>query len=91
MQKPEKPQKQIGDELDELILGELPAEDQDDFKLVAQEIESKQKAGWSLVESQWKKAMAKKKPRAKGKAKGETQGQGHWKIRAKTKGFAHGR
>lgn len=80
MQKPEKPQKQIGDELDELILGELPAEDQDDFKLVAQVIESKQKSGWSLDESQWKKAMAKKKPRAKGKAKAKPKAKAMGKF-----------
>ena len=75
--KPEKPGKTIGDALDEFVFGELDKEDQDDFRLVAKEVESRQKIGWNMVECQWKKAMEKKKskpkkaakPKAKAKAK----------------------
>lgn len=83
MAKPEKNEKLIGDELDEFVLAELPAEDQDEFRLVAKEVDSRKKAGWSLVECQWKKAMAKKKAKAKPKGKAKA------KPKAKAKcGFA---
>eukprot|EP00913_Durusdinium_trenchii_P024453 g22956.t1 len=86
MAKPEKNEKLIGDELDEFVLAELPAEDQDEFRLVAKEVDSRKKAGWSLVECQWKKAMAKKKAKAKPKGKAKA------KPKAKAKcGFARRR
>ena len=49
MKKPVK-EKLIGDSLDEFVLAEMPLQDQKDFKEVADEIETKKKAGWSLVD-----------------------------------------
>ena len=42
MQKPEKP-KVIGDPLDEFVFGELPGEDQGDYREVAKEVETRKK------------------------------------------------
>jgi hypothetical protein len=78
MVKPEKTAKTIGDALDELVFGELPGEDQDEFKMVAKEVESKQKAGWNLVESQWRKAMAKTKAKKRPKAKAKPKCRGNF-------------
>lgn len=68
MQKPEKT-KIIGDALDEMVLGELPGEDQSDFQMVAKEVESKGKADWAIFQSDWKNMHKKKKASAKAKAK----------------------
>ena len=64
-----KPSK-LGDALDELVLSELPAEDQSDFRHVADFIEKKHKQGWSLAENAWKKAY---KPKAKAKTKAKAK------------------
>ena len=67
-------EKKIGDSLDEFILSEMPQEDQRDFMEVADEVDSKRKAGWTLVEQRWRKEAEKKRkrkgqPKAKAKVK----------------------
>ena len=52
----------------------MPQEDQRDFKEVADEVDSKRKAGWTLVEQRWRKEAEKKRkkkgqPKAKAKVK----------------------
>ena len=66
-----KPEKStvIGDALDEFILSEMPLEEQQDFKEVADEVDTKRKCGWSLVDQKWREQTAKKKPKAKAKRK----------------------
>ena len=72
LEKPEKPTI-IGDALDEFVLGELPLEDQGDFKNVADVVESRKKAGWAMVENKWKQSQKKRKlPKAKAKAKAKS-------------------
>jgi hypothetical protein len=72
MKKPQA-QKTIGDCLDEFILSEMPLEEQRDFKEVAEEVQTRQKAGWTLVDQKFrqqrekKKAKPKRKPKAKAK------------------------
>ena len=80
MLKPEKT-KTIGDALDEMVLGELPGEDQNDFQMVAKEVESKRKAEWAIFQSDWKKMHKKKKASAKAKAKARA------KVKAKSRKF----
>ncbi|CAK9104133.1 Uncharacterized protein SCF082_LOCUS48620 [Durusdinium trenchii] len=44
------PEKQIGDCLDELLMAELPQEDQREFKEISEEIDNKKRCGWNLAE-----------------------------------------
>lgn len=67
------PEKQIGDFLDELLMAELPQEDQREFKEISEEIDNKKRCGWNLVEQRWKKATAKRKARAKAKQKAKAK------------------
>ncbi|CAK9095553.1 unnamed protein product [Durusdinium trenchii] len=53
MQTPIK-RKNIGDVLDELVLSEMPLEEQREFREVAEEIQSKKQTGWSIVEQKWR-------------------------------------
>ena len=74
LQKPPK-QKVIGDALDEYLLSEMALPDQRDFKEVADEVETRKKIGWSVVEQRWREANGKKpgKPKAKAKAKAKAK------------------
>ena len=68
LEKPEKT-KVIGDALDEFVFRELAQEDQTDFKHVADEVESRKKAGWAIVENKWKEGQKKRRAKAKAKPK----------------------
>ena len=80
--------KKIGGALDEIVLGELPGEDQGDFKEIAKQVECNKKIGWSIVEQEWKKKVQKPKAKAKGKAKAKNHKKAQPKVKAKAKGFA---
>ena len=87
MEKPEKA-KVIGDALDEFVYGELPGEDQGDFKEVAKEVEAKKKFGWSMAAQKWKQATkpeSKKKRKSKAAAKPKPKPKRQAKAKAKWK------
>ena len=67
------PKRQIGDSLDELVLSELPLQEQRDFVEVADEVASRRKAGWSIVQQKVRDATAQKRPKSKAKPKGSAK------------------
>ena len=79
MKRPVK-ERMIGDSLDELVLAELPQQEQKEFREVADEIDAWKKIGWTFVEQQWRAANSKTKPGPKAKAKGKSQGKGQTKF-----------
>eukprot|EP00435_Cladocopium_sp_Y103_P043574 s167_g12.t1 len=68
-------EKKIGDSLDELILSDMGQEDQRDYKDIGDEIDSRRKAGWTLLCQRWRKATEKKRQRSKNR-------KGHPKAKA---------
>ena len=75
--------KNIGDVLDELVLSEMPLEEQREFREVAEEIQSKKQTGWSIVEQKWRDSNKKRRPKAKAKSKAKA------KAKAKPKAKSH--
>ena len=83
MKTPVKNSSCLGDVLDEVILSEMPLEEQREFKEVVDEVGARKMFGWSQAEQKLKDKKRKRAPKAKAKLKAKAKARGKRQLNPK--------